>query len=92
MIRAHLCLTLLALASCAGWAATREAGLRRMGAARMEICIRNNPCYFKSACVQQARAFCVDAGIEPGCAFGEPEGMACGSSNLSIKPPTNKGL
>ena len=67
--------TLLFGLACKDFESTRTASIRRMGGARMESCLRTNGCAFKPFCIMQAKAFCLDAGMEPSCAFGEPEMM-----------------
>ncbi len=89
MKHALLCL-LLALASCTcdEWKATPAAAARRMGAARLQLCIADRPCGSKPQCVLEVRAWCLDAGAEKTCGEGEPEDMPCGTGRLV---PTSTG-
>lgn len=62
---------IVAVLSCVEFAATRNAGVRRMAEARLAVCrkgtvssVEARPCY------EQTRAFCLDAGLERGCGEG----------------------
>lgn len=63
--------------NCPGWEATPKAGFERMAAARHEMCVQNNPCYFVSQCHRDSEAFCLDAGYPKTCGNAEVEG-SCG--------------
>lgn len=69
---------LMLLAGCAEWTATRVAGVRRVAAAGLEMCLLDSPCSYRPNCFLQARAYCVDAGAEPSCGEMEPEKTPCG--------------
>lgn len=48
-----------------------------MAAARLQLCVQNNPCQFLQQCFAESRAYCLDAGYAKECGYGEVEG-SCG--------------
>jgi len=68
---------LLCSCSASDWATPQHVAFAAMAIASHTACVQNNTCYFVDYCHRASEARCVDAGYEPSCADGEPEG-SCG--------------
>ncbi len=75
-------LLLVLLSSCASWAPTHKAAMRRVGAARMTSCIANRPCGEKAQCALEVSRWCLAQGGEKECGYGEYEFMECGTGKI----------
>lgn len=64
-------------ASCAGWEATWQAGVRRQAESRLNNCLEVVSDFqpYRKQCIQESGAFCRDAGLE----------STCGSDGLYIR-------
>ena len=57
---------LLLLISCASWAPTREAMLRRQAEAKLRACVQYN-CQFTKQCIKESVEWCRQNGLEATC-------------------------
>lgn len=59
-------LLLLLLLSCASWAPTREAVLRRQAASKLKTCVQYR-CQFTKQCIKESVEWCKANGLEASC-------------------------
>ncbi len=77
MKRALLVLALLGCNKERDWDVPHSVAFGRMAAARLTLCVQNNPCVHLPQCFMESAAHCLDAGYARECGQMEQE-SSCG--------------